>query len=190
MDDLLLPDVMCEVFTRPELLLHPNVPKPLHGLAPRTLMSKKDWDIIRREAYAKNNYHCWACGVHKEYDMAKLRFVEESLDCHEFYSIDYEAKTSTLVEFVAVCKSCHNYIHSGRMNALYEQGKMDEEECWMIVSHGEHVLNKGNLDPSVKKVDENTYEKEWGDWKLVVDGVEHGSIIKDYKAWCVKYNVG
>jgi len=178
------------LFLRPELLLHPNIPKPLHGLAPRTLMKAKRWNEVRREAYAKNNYHCWACGAYREYDKEKLRFVEESLDCHEFYDIDYEAKTSTIVEFVALCKACHSYVHSGRMNGMYDKGRLNEEDCYYITSHGDRVLSQAGLDPTVKKVDENTYEDEWSDWKLVVDSYSHGSIMESYDQWVVKYKLG
>ena len=180
-------------FTRPEILLHPNIPKPLHGIAPRTLMKASRWNDIRREAYAKNNYHCWACGVYRSYNVDKLRFEDESgetLDCHEFYEIDYNEKTSTLVEFVALCKNCHAYVHSGRMNSMYEKGQLDEEDCYIITQHGNRVLAEAGLNPLSKIVDANTYQDEWKKWRLIVDGKSHYAILEDYWDWYKHYIIG
>ena len=179
------------LFTRPELLLHPNIVKPLHGLAPRTLMPKKDWDALRREAYARNNYHCHACGTYRAYDIAKLRFDDESgetLDCHEFYKIDYEKKTVELVELVALCKLCHQYVHSGRMNSQYEKGQLDDEDCYIITSHGDSVLARVGL---VKgKPDDKDYKDEWKEWRLIYEGEEHFSKWIDYWDWYKNYMIG
>ena len=181
------------LFVRPELLIHPNIPKPLHGIAPRTLMKASEWDKVRREAYAKNNYHCWACGTYRHYDVDKKRFDDpsfETLDCHEFYEIDYEKKRSTLLEFVALCKNCHNYIHSGRMNSMYDKGELNDEDCYIIRSHGDSMLlHHGFGRTSGYAVDNNTYEKEWGEWKLCIDNKEYGSIYCDYWDWYKHYMI-
>ena len=167
------------LFTRPEILLHPNIPTPLNSLAPRTLMKIKQWNIIRRKSYAKNNYCCWACGTHRNYDLVANRFDDDNgtLDCHEMYAIDYEAKTSTLVEFVAVCKRCHNYIHSKRVGILFDRGIYDEQDCWEIFTHGDSILIDSRMIPKFE-VDERDYTEDWSEWKLVYDGKEYGSNFK------------
>ena len=38
---------------RPELLLHPNIPKVLHGVAPRVVLGAKWWDAERRACYER-----------------------------------------------------------------------------------------------------------------------------------------
>jgi hypothetical protein len=194
--DLSIESVLEEVlekptlFQRPELINHPNIPKPMHGIAPRTLIKGKEWNEIRREAYAKNNYHCWACGVHRNFDLVLNKFIDDSgtLDAHESYVIDYEKKTVELKEIVALCKNCHNYIHSGRMNAMYDKGELDEEDCWIISTHGDSVLIDGGLIPC-KDADDRDYASEWGEWKLLFRGKEYGSKWKDYQEWEEHYGV-
>ena len=177
-----------EVKLRPELLLHPNVPKPLHGLAPRVLKGKVWWDVERKKAYARNNYHCMACGVNAPWDDTNERFAtEQKLHAHESYDIDYSSHTAELVEIVAICPMCHDYIHSGRTNALYSKGRLDEEDCFYIFTHGDSILVDCGICPSVKRVDTNSYRTEWSKWKLILEGKEYFSKFKSFDKWREHY---
>ena len=174
-----------EFSSRPELLLHPNLPKPLHNLAPRTVKGKVWWDIERRKAYAKHNYHCMACGVFAPYNIVKQRFEtkDRQLDAHEHYDIDYSNCTAELVEIVALCHLCHSYIHSGRVNALFSKGVIDEEDCWYVFTHGDSVLLDCGINPNIKTVDRNTYKGTWLQWRLILEGEKYKSKFGSFDEW-------
>ncbi|GEM45050.1 hypothetical protein [Deinococcus cellulosilyticus] len=127
---------------RPELLTHPNIPKPLHGLAPREILGREWWDEQRREAYAKHHHHCWACGIHKR----EARY-HRWLEAHESYTIDYTAGSMEMTEIVALCHTCHNFIHTGRMTALWQRGLFDTRKALYILQRGFKIVKGAGLSP-------------------------------------------
>jgi len=164
-----------KIVTRPELLLHPNIPAPLHGLAPRTIMGSKWWEATREAAYRKAHYCCLACGVHKS--KAKFR---QWLEAHETYQIDWHKGRSEYIETVALCHCCHNYIHSGRLEALLEEGRISHAKFAAIHRHGDEILAKAGL---AKKVTLVSNEAPWGKWRLVFNGKLYKPKYKTKKAW-------
>lgn len=159
---------------KPEILLHPNIPKPLHGLAPRTILGEEWWNEERQKAYAQNNYHCWACGVHK-LDAKYHRWLE----AHEYYEIDYPKGTMTFVETVALCHSCHNYIHCGRLQKLFDRGEISYEKFRDILRHGDNILAANKL----VRHDPPKTCAPWGKWRLVLDGKKYKGKFKDFDSW-------
>ena len=152
-------------------------------------MGKEQWDVERKKAYSKHDYHCLACGIYAAWNEDAGKFAgEQKLHAHEAYDIDYTGRTAELVEIVAICPLCHSYIHSGRTQALYGKGVLDECDCWYIYTHGNSILIDMGVSPSVKKVDTRTYEDEWSDWCLVIDGVKHYSNFESYKQWKEHYS--
>lgn len=177
----------------PEILSHPNIPKPLHGIAPRTIKGQKWWEKTRQEVYKSTDYHCAACGVHK--DNAKCH---KWLEAHEYWTIDYEKGIAKIEKIVPLCHYCHNFIHSGRLQMIMGKEK-SEQEVKDILEHGFKVLADNDLKcfPGTLELAESigaeTYgvdsyelpesEIEWGEWRLEFEGKEYTSQFKDYEEW-------
>lgn len=183
---------------RPEILTHPNIPKPLHEVNPRNIMGKERWDIVRQEVYAANNYHCVACGVHKS--KAKKH---QWLEAHEFYSIDYEKGVVEIESLQPLCHYCHNFIHSGRLSMILGKEK-SKVEVIDILEYGFQVLALAELEAfpfTVELADSlgadtfgvKPYKNKsksiakWEDWRLIWDGKEYPPKYKTYVEWQQRY---
>jgi hypothetical protein len=164
---------------RPEILLHPNIPKPLHGINPRTVLGQEWWDIERQDAYHRSGYCCLACGVSK--GAAKYH---RWLEGHELYEYDYKNGILTFKEIVALCHSCHNYIHSGRMQMMVNSGKMTQKKMDDIKHHGNSIIKANNLNKPKSPED----CAEWGEWKMVIYGKEYRGKFSDYEEWLEYYS--
>jgi len=162
------------LFLNPDILLHPNIPKPLHGVNPRNILGDVWWNSKRLEVYSKNNYCCWACGVHKT-DARYHRWLE----AHEEYDINYKKGKVKLVGLVALCHSCHNFIHDGRMRMLVQSGDMDYGKMVDILDHGDRILKSNSL------VKEHYTGKiaEWSKWYLLLNNKKYYSKFKDMNEW-------
>ena len=78
----------------------------------RTVLSKRAWDFIRKDAYARANHKCSICGA-----------PVKRLEAHESWDFNKETATQTLVDVIAVCHKCHSVIHIGRTQLLgFEDG--------------------------------------------------------------------
>ena len=171
---------------RPELLLAPNIPKPMHGVAPRVVLGNSWWNKTKKEAKLATDNHCVACGVHKT--QAKSR---SWVECHEVYDTDYKRGLLTYIETVTLCHYCHNYIHDGRMKHLMEKGELHQSKYVAIIQHGDRVLLDAKLERlSYKEREENVRRTivngimaNWEDWRMVVEGVSYPPLYKNYAEW-------
>jgi hypothetical protein len=200
----------------PHLLQHPNLPKPMHGQNPRSILGKQWWDDHRFPAYAERDFHCWACGVHKS-----EAAVHQWLEGHEEYKIDYAAGRMEFVRVVALCHFCHNFIHSGRLYMLWYNDEIDRKRFKAIITHGFDVLRDAGLLPwsgtietvllmaeeagwggfggwqkhHMLKLLEQAKSMEgpegtfaaWGDWRLVLEGKEYPPVHASFEDWREAY---
>lgn len=176
---------------RPEVLLQPNLVKPLHGVNPRTILGRKWWDKTRKEAYASTGFCCLACGIHK--DLAKGRAW---LEAHESYETNYQTGRVVYIEALPLCHFCHNYIHSGRLRMLLQKGEIHHAKYVSIIQHGDQVLFEAGLSKVSQQQQEEALVKlerqgkvaAWSSWRLVIDGKEYEPLYKSYAEWEQSFN--
>ena len=103
----------CPEGTGVPLITMPNVPRPLHGkgMQPRTIFGKTTWDFMRKSAYYNAGYKCEICGREPE---------KGDLHAHELFSYDYDKQTGKFERVVAICRTCHDGIHSGRLITMFK----------------------------------------------------------------------
>lgn len=182
----------------PFLLLHPNIPKPLHGLTPRTILGDIWWQQQKATARKKSGNRCVTCGV-----SPREAKYHQWLETHEVYNL-YSTGKMVFRTSIALCHSCHNYIHDGRMQALVRKNTFPEEKYLDILDHGNKVLSswwgedvkfKDRFDGLVHPIYlENIpflkWERgdcEWGDYHLILYGTRYESKFKDYDQWSEYY---
>ena len=183
---------------RPEILTHPNIPKPLHGLNPRNILGKVWWDNTRFKAQQKYDYKCACCGVPKQ-EAKKHQWLEG----HEYFK-SHDNGIWEVIEIVPLCHYCHNFIHSGRLFSLFEKDVISLKEIKEVLSHGFSILSKNNLKcfsgtfavaehigiDTLKVLPDNRKLPllSWNDYKLKLDGVLYDSNFDSYEDWYEHYS--
>lgn len=192
------------------LIAMPNIPKPLHGVAPRTLLGAPIWNRMRRSAYALAEDTCEICGEKPENPRHRHG--------HEVYSIDYEKGVAKFVRVFCICALDHlACIHTGRAITLFKQGNPLYPKEFLLegaekafktiyeynqdhpgadlrayVTFLEYLKQdelKEPMEELIKKYDVKFYMEDhkklakWGDWKLVIGKNEYPTPYKDEDEW-------
>jgi hypothetical protein len=147
------------------LLLHPTIPPSLYGTNPRTILGKKWWDVERRKAYESNMFCCHCCNWHKD---SEYNIGRNVLHAHECYNIDFESGRVVLDKIVALCVTCHDFIHIHRLGVLFDRGEVDAEYCYLVTNRGLQLLRAEVLP---QQPDYSKYA--WDHFYLDIDGVKH-----------------
>lgn len=161
---------------KPELLLLPNIPKPLYGVNPRTVLGSSWWNKERQAAYASTNYHCESCGVSKNQVSGR-----KILEGHEVYVTDYLRGKLEYVRTTPLCTWCHKYIHDGRLFWLLDTGQITHHHYSKVLRHGDTILEAAGLfrprhherDAEIERLIHAGKVAPPEDWRLVVYGVEY-----------------
>ena len=167
---------------RPEILLGPQIPKPMHGVNPRTMLGVTWWNQTRNEAYRSTSYHCAACGVWKH--NAKGR---SWLEGHELYEINYVLGTMKYLETVPLCHYCHAYVHRGRLDAMLRKGKITHAKYAAIIQHGDEVLRGAGITMGRQEQPVRGPVADWKDWRMLVGRRRVRPLYKDYEAWALTH---
>jgi hypothetical protein len=181
-------DIWGGIVTRPELIRLPNIPIPLHGLAPRVILGSKWWNMTRQAAYESTQFRCIACGVHKSEAL-----YHNWLEAHELYEYNWDKFELVYKDVYPLCHACHNFIHSGRMQALLNQGKLGKKRFDAIIEHGLKVLYDAGLTAYNDYPDwfiddyEKNHESTWGEWHIVIDGKSYYSKFSSIDDWRSHY---
>jgi len=179
---------------KPEILTHPHIPKPLHGLNPRTILGKDWWDKVRLNAQEINKFKCVACGTHKS-ELIKYKWLEG----HEYWDINYHTGKCEVKSIEPLCHYCHNFIHSGRLSMIIGKEKT-KQEIIDILEHGFKILSEHNLKAFpftidlAKEIGANNFKVEaynidvnpkikWSDFKMILEGKEYSSKFKNEEEW-------
>lgn len=166
---------------RPQILAGDPLPLPIHGLAPRTLLSTEWWDAVRFNAYRSTNYHCIACSTRRgAADWCKV------LHGHEVYEVDYLLGRVTYVETVPLCPRCHMFCHPGYLNIKYQQGLIPYTEYATIIAHGQTVLRMAMI--TVDRISRSDQPPDWSDWRMVIGDAEYKPLFKSIEDYNRHYN--
>ena len=192
------------------LIAMPNIPKPTHGLAPRTLLGAATWNRMRKHAYAQADDTCEICGEKPE----NLRHRHG----HEVYTIDYEKGTVTFQRVFCICALCHlGCIHTGRAITLYKQGNPLYPKEFLLegAEHSFTIISSFNkehpgadlrayatfldylkveelrepMEALIKKYNIKFYMEDpkkmakWGDWKLIIGPKEYPTPYQNEDKW-------
>ena len=76
----------------------------------RSVLSRSDWDKIRKSTYEKAGHVCEICGG---------KGSRHPVECHEIWEYDDKSHVQKLVGLQALCPKCHMVKHYGRTR---EQG--------------------------------------------------------------------
>jgi len=197
---------------RPAILCQPNLPLPLHGVNPRSILGQGWWKKARTEAISRMGGLCEACGSGPEKESHKGR---PWLEGHEIYKFSYPTGRLVFHGVTPLCHYCHNFIHIGRLGCIAGREKTWEEVC-EILEHGFRVIGESNASrgdkPRMKvfpgSIDLARHENvrartfgavsyvipetpvKWEEWRMEIAGNLYGPVHASRVAWSKAYGRG
>ena len=79
------------------------VPDGCWGYNLRAILSKEQWEFVRKDAILRSENKCSACGK-----------PIKRFEAHEKWDYDVKNGIVKLVDVVALCSDCHKTVHIGR----------------------------------------------------------------------------
>lgn len=193
------------------LITMPNIPKPLHGVAPRVVLGDVWWNRTRKVCYLWAKDTCEICGEKPE----NLRHRHG----HELYRVNWRLGETEFVRAICVCARCHLLgVHTGRAITLYGRGNplfsaealLDGAEHAFKLIHDYNADHKGKQPirayctfieylrhPELEKPMRELIEKydikfyaentkrmaKWGEWRLKIGERYYPTPYANEKEW-------
>jgi len=149
------------IFDEPKLTVE-LIPQSQWGANLRTLLRPRDWDIIRKVAYAAAEGHCTCCG----------RPVSR-LEAHERWEYDEETCVQKLTGVVALCKWCHEVKHFGRSRMI---GRGPAVRRWLKEVNG---WTEGQVGEYLYEVAREWERRSRGQWAIDLSWLEENGYEVD-----------
>ena len=115
----------------------------------RTILPKKMWDVVRKDAYLRADGKCMICSR-----------KATRLEAHERWSYDEENGIQKLEDVIAVCHACHSVIHIGRTQLLGDEEKAIAHFCKVNkCSYADYIKELGKANEQHRRRNQIS---EWG----------------------------
>lgn len=113
----------------------------------RSVLSKEQWDVVRKDAYARSGGKCMICGA------------SGRLEAHERWSYDEIRGIQKLEDVIAVCPLCHSVIHIGRTQLKGDERAASEH--FMRVNDADYAAYRRALGEANRRHAELNRVSEW-----------------------------
>jgi hypothetical protein len=129
----------------------------------RKMVSREEWDQIRKKCYADAGYKCEICGA-----------TNVQLNCHEKWSYDDNRHIQKLKGFIGLCENCHWIKHLGLAGIRASEGTLDMEKLIQHylrvngVNRAEFERQRDEAFNQWQERSKHQWKTELGNWKAVV----------------------
>jgi len=123
------------------------VPEKTFNINLRKVLSKEEWEILRKAVYKKANYECYICGA-----------STPNLEIHKEWLYDYNSSIQQLNEINALCDLCYLNKHPDR-----KHDKAKSILHWSLVNNEAY----NNFEKYEKLVRELRDLRNNFDWKVI-----------------------
>lgn len=129
----------------------------------RSEVSKKEWDIIRREAYREADYKCTVCSG---------KGPKHPVECHEIWEYNDKKHIQKLLGVTALCPSCHEVKHMGlaQIRGRWEPARdhLAKVNDWTVGEAEKYIAHQFII----------WEERSWHQWKLDISWLSPQITIK------------
>lgn len=120
------------------------VPSSTWGENVRSLLTRSQWDRVRRFVYAQAGGVCEVCG-----DVGTNQGRRHALEAHEIWQFCEHTHTQTLTGMIGLCPECHRVKHTGRafatgahMRVIRHLGRVNGWTPEQVHAHISHAFDE------------------------------------------------